>query len=401
MIYSHSRLKCFEQCPYKFKLKYIEKIKPKLEQSIESFLGSRVHDTLEKLYNDLKFKKFNSLEELLIHFNDEWKRNWNSEILIVRKDYVPENYRKMGEQFITDYYKRYYPFRDGKIIGLEKRIMINLDSEGKYKLQGFIDRLMTTGDGKYEIHDYKTNADLPLEEYMKEDRQLALYALAVLHGYQDANKIKLIWHFLATDKEIVVEKTKEELDKLRKDTIELIQKIENEREHKTRVSKLCDWCEFREQCPEWSHIVKTENLEPNKFLDEPGIKLVNRYAELQNEKTKHCEKIDKEMDQVKEALIKVSEKENASVINGSDHIAKIWIKECSKLPGKNDPTRDDLEKILKAFGEWNSVAQLDTFKLSRMIDDEQVPPDVMKEIEKFIEKTKVERIYLRKKNEKV
>ncbi|MCK4714329.1 MAG: PD-(D/E)XK nuclease family protein [Candidatus Aenigmarchaeota archaeon] len=26
-MYSHSRISCFEQCPFKFKLKYIEKVR--------------------------------------------------------------------------------------------------------------------------------------------------------------------------------------------------------------------------------------------------------------------------------------------------------------------------------------------------------------------------------------
>ena len=72
---------------------------------------------------------------------------------------------------------------------------------------------MTTGDGMYEVHDYKTSATLPYEEYLKEDRQLALYALAILNSYQDAKDVKLLWHFLAFDKTIVLQKTQEELDK--------------------------------------------------------------------------------------------------------------------------------------------------------------------------------------------
>ena len=64
-IYSHSRLSCFEQCPQKFKLHYIDKVKTEVEESVEAFMGSRVHDTLEKLYRDLQYQKMNSLEDLL------------------------------------------------------------------------------------------------------------------------------------------------------------------------------------------------------------------------------------------------------------------------------------------------------------------------------------------------
>ena len=47
--YSHSRLSTFEQCPLKFKFQYIDKIE-KAEESVEAFMGKRVHEVLEKLY---------------------------------------------------------------------------------------------------------------------------------------------------------------------------------------------------------------------------------------------------------------------------------------------------------------------------------------------------------------
>ena len=156
-IYSHSRLSTFEQCPHKYKLHYIDKVETDVEQSIEAFLGSRAHDTLEKLYRDLDYQKKNTLEELLIYLNEQWKKNWTESIVIVKEEYNQENYRKMAEKYVTDYYKRYDPFNQGKTISIEDRILINLDNSGDYKLQGYIDRLTEIKDGYYEIHDYKTN----------------------------------------------------------------------------------------------------------------------------------------------------------------------------------------------------------------------------------------------------
>lgn len=124
VIYSHSRLSCFEQCPQKFKLQYIDKVETEVEESIEAFLGSRVHETLEKLYRDLQHQKLNSLDDLFGFLHDEWEKNWNASIVIVKKDYTQEHYRKMAEKFITDYYKRYDPFNQDKTIALEERILI-------------------------------------------------------------------------------------------------------------------------------------------------------------------------------------------------------------------------------------------------------------------------------------
>ena len=128
MLYSHSRIETFVKCPLKFRFRYIDKEEGPLEKGIEAFLGTMVHDAMEKLYTDLKFQKEVSLEALLDYFREQWKRNWNDGIVIVRKDYGQREFRKMGEKFITDYYNRYQPFDQGRTIALERRIMLNLDS---------------------------------------------------------------------------------------------------------------------------------------------------------------------------------------------------------------------------------------------------------------------------------
>ena len=47
-MYSHSRLETFEQCPQKYKFRYIDNIRTETE-GIEAFVGKRVHEALEKL----------------------------------------------------------------------------------------------------------------------------------------------------------------------------------------------------------------------------------------------------------------------------------------------------------------------------------------------------------------
>jgi len=247
-VYSHSRLSCFEQCPQKYKLAYIDKVEREVEESIEAFMGSRVHETLEKLYRDLQYLKLNSQDDLLGLLRDEWEKNWNESIIIVKKEYGSDNYLKMAEKFIADYYTRYKPFNQGKTISLEDRILINLDEDGDYKLQGYIDRLTEAEDGFYEIHDYKTNSRLPLPQYIQNDRQLALYSIGVKDRYPDVKDVRLIWHFLAFDKEIDSTRTDEELEELKKHTIQLIDTIENEREFPTNPCALCNWCKFKSIC---------------------------------------------------------------------------------------------------------------------------------------------------------
>ena len=181
--YSHSQLSTYETCPHKYRLAYIDKIEVETE-GIEAFMGSRVHDALEKLYRDLKVTKLNTLEELLDFYRQSWEKNWNDMIQIIRKDYSAEDYRRLGEKCITDYYKRYTPFDQGKTLGLEENIYFPLEEEKGYWIRGFIDRLTLVDSSVLEIHDYKSSNRLPTQEDINSDRQLAFYQMGVAEKWQ-------------------------------------------------------------------------------------------------------------------------------------------------------------------------------------------------------------------------
>jgi len=82
-------------------------------------MGSMVHDVVEKIHRDLKVTRLHSLEDLLAFYHEVWEENWNGAIQISRKDYCAEDYRRLGEKCISDYYRRYFPFDQGKTLGLE------------------------------------------------------------------------------------------------------------------------------------------------------------------------------------------------------------------------------------------------------------------------------------------
>ena len=178
--YSYSSLGTYEICPLKFKYNKIERAETLLEESVEAFLGSRVHQALKKLYDDLLMGKADSLDELLEYYNSQWEKNFSDYIKIRKKEYDVKHYRSLGEQCISYYYQRYSPFDGDRTLGLEMKVDINLNNSEKYKLQGFIDRVVQLSSGKYEIHDYKTTTrggNCPSQTEIDTDRQLALYEI--------------------------------------------------------------------------------------------------------------------------------------------------------------------------------------------------------------------------------
>jgi putative RecB family exonuclease len=275
-IYSHSRLSTFEQCPLKYKFRYIDKIKPEIEKTIEAHLGSVVHNTLEWIYNSIKENPENppSLDHIINYYIQSWEKDLTKDTLIVKKQLTSQDYLNKGVQFLADYFQENYPFKDGTI-ECEKKIIIDLDENTK--IQGFVDRLVHNIEtGEYEIHDYKTANTLPTQKKMDEDRQLALYSIAIKELYGKDKEVKLVWHYLAYNHKIISKRTQEQLEKLKEEIKSLIKQIENTKEFPPNKSILCDWCEYKNICPEWNFKVDEKITE--KILS----KRINPFPEFKD-----------------------------------------------------------------------------------------------------------------------
>ncbi len=391
-VYSHSRLTTFENCPLQYRLKYIDKVKIEERETIEAFMGSRVHEALEKLYGDMRLLKTNTLEELLSFYNENWQKSYSDNVRIIRKGFSPENYRTTGEKCIREYYARYYPFDDGKTLGLEQ--MINIDIEG-YKLQGFIDRLSSSGDQAYEIHDYKTSQRLPEQMHFETDRQLALYHIGVQDMFNDASQVNLVWHYLVYDKEIRSRRTQEDLSKLKSDIVALIERVEKaqeEYEFPAVESGLCNWCEYQSLCPKRMHIVKTGQMSLNKYLGDPGVKLANQYVQKSRERKEFIDKIDAELELLKEAIIAYAKNEGIEVIRGNDKKLRVKLEEKSHFPNKGEEGRGELEALIKNAGKWELVSDLNVYSLTKVMSDWS--PGLIEKIKEFQKKEESCRIYL-------
>jgi putative RecB family exonuclease len=385
-------LGCCENCPLQYKFKYVDKVECEVCEGVEAFMGKRVHETLEKLYTDLKFQRILALNELKEYLKTNWKKNWNETIRIVKKEYKEEDYLKMALKFIEDYYESNKPFNDGVTIGTEMRIVINLDNKGKYKLQGYIDRLNCINNEEYHIIDYKTNSHLKIQEQLDNDRQLALYQTAVENTFKDAKKILLKWHFLAFNKALTSTRTKQELKQLKIDTIKLIKRIESEKDYKPIKSNLCDWCEFRGICPEWSHLVSLESKTAKQYLEDDGVKLVNNYIKLSEQRRA----IEKQLDEIKQDLISFSKQKGVDVVFGSNNKIKVKIDESYTFPKKGSKEREKLMEFLKKIKKLEEVIDIDIFALKKVMKEESWTEKELKELKKFAEKTETKTLYASK-----
>ncbi|MFC1454760.1 RecB family exonuclease [Candidatus Undinarchaeota archaeon] len=386
--YSHSKIETYENCPLQFKFNYIDRVETETSDSVEAFLGSRVHDTLEKLYKDLMLEKLNSVDDLVKHYENEWDKNWNENILIVKKEYTAQNYKDTGARHIRDYYKSHEPFDDGKTLGLEKNVRMVLDEDKDYRVTGYIDRLVQTGPGKYEVHDYKTGAFLPEQEKLDQDRQLALYALVIREKFDDVKETDLIWHYTAFDKDLRSTRTPEQLKDLKKDIVARIDVIETaikNDDFPAKESGLCNWCSYQPHCPKRKHAYKTADMPANQYLKEPGVKLANMYAENEYEKAEFMNKYDAKKEELKEALIEYAKNEEVEEICGSDCKLRVKHFEKASYPKANSEEREALEKILKGAGVWDEISSLSLSSLDKLVNSSQFNEKLTKEVKKFEE----------------
>ncbi len=374
--YSHSRLGTFQQCRYKYKLQYIDKVKVDVPTTIEAFMGALVHKALEKLYKDLQFQKLNTKEELLTFFENEWEKTWDDNILIAKEEYTKENYKEMGKKFISDYYDHYKPFNSWRTIGLETEDKLPLDNGNQYHIR--IDRLACDSNGTYYVCDYKTNNKLKAQEELDEDRQLAMYSLWVKNNFKDCKTVKLVWYFLAFDKEMVSERSEEQLKQLKIETEQLIKEIESCVEFPTNVTALCDWCVYKQMCPSWKHEYELKEKTPEEFKDDDGVKMVDEYAEIDaKEKELKARK-----EELKKQLIAFAEQKGVDMIFGTEK--KVSVRPYLKVTIPED--KAGFIELLKEKGIYDEVSMISYPRLNSMILKKQIDPEV-------IEKTKTEKDY--------
>ena len=383
-VYSNSKLATYENCPWQYKLQYIDRIElPEARDGIEAFLGSRVHETLEKLHKELILTKLNSLEELLDFYQAQWDRNWHENVRIVKRGYTKENYYNAGREAITSYYRRHHPFNRSKTLATEMPLTFNIDHCG---IRGYVDRLAYRGDGVYEIHDYKTSGYLPSQDKIDADRQLALYQIGIKEQYPDARDVRLIWHYLLFDKELTSTRTDAQLEDLKKDIVSLIETIENDTAFEPRESSLCDWCEYPEYCPAKRHGLAVQNLPPNEYLAEEGVSLVNKFAsvKVRMKDLKEQESVlEAELELIKEAAVQYARKNGITNILGSDFILKVVEESSLAFPRAEGEGRSDLEESVRKAGIWNDVSLLSLPRLVKMIKEGKLDGNTREALMKY------------------
>lgn len=384
--FSNSRLSCYENCPWQFKLKYIDEVEvPDPFESIEIFLGQRTHEVLEKLYLDIQKGISPTLEELLRYYEEQWTSNYHAGVRFIKKNSRLEDFQQAGREAISNYFQRHQPFNHTKILATELQINFPLEN---YLITGFIDRLDQKSEGHYEIHDYKTSSRLPTRAACMSERQLALYHVGILDAYPDALQVDLVWHYLRFDQEIRLSKSLKELEEVKTKTLELIHTIEKDQCFSPNESALCAWCEYTPLCPSRKyHRSGGVPYRKSKAIDKSSA-LLQRYTRLHQSiqsQENQLFLLRDQMKKLKQEIEAYSQSNECQEFHNSE--ASLLLKKRKRIsfPDLNENDTNILQEWLDKKQLWKELSSLDLQKIRQYMQNGQRDPEIKKKLLEYAE----------------
>lgn len=237
---SYSQLNTFISCPLHYKLRYIMNIPTPASPALS--YGVSVHSTLRDFTTAMKENEpvtYKTIAEML-------KKNWVP-LGYSGKLHEQQSY-KQAEHMLLDFAKKHLAEKTDTI-AIEMPFNFWLD---KIKIGGRIDRIDKLQDGRIEIIDYKTGANVPTEKKVKEDFQLLFYALAATEVKdtilnRQPSEVVLTLFYLEANKKFSVTHTEDSLVLAKEKILKLVGEISHSEFHCTG-GMMCKNCEYKMIC---------------------------------------------------------------------------------------------------------------------------------------------------------
>ena len=379
VVYSFSQLGLYQQCPKKYQFRYLDGLEKSFETTPDLLLGTSVHSSLERFYQQLNIHKKPQKSDLVEYFDIQRSKslqeNW--EKIVMKWDQTLDDYQRRGQHYLSDYYDLHTPFEDIKIVGTELLLHFTLeDWPNAPKFRGIVDRLDKDWES-FIINDYKTNKNLPPEQKDEYREQLTLYAQGIRQKYGKYFKnIKARLHYLhfwlVDEREI----TNENLDTILQKYKSLISEIETARfDHNmgvanafpTNQNPYCKYCEYQMLCPLWKHLhYGAETINAGELGEQTIASLVDQYTQLSSQISQDT----KQKDFLKELLVAYASEHNFEQLFWSE--AKLGVSKSQTFSVKDKLA---LQKLLSELGILDEYSDIPYYKLAALVKDKKLTPD--------------------------
>jgi len=373
---SYSSLENFKQCPLKYKLSNIDKIKE--PKSKEAIFGTYIHKILKWFYQ--KDPNFPTLDALLKYYRDYWPQK--TEGFEWKDSGEEKSYFKEGLRMLEEFYNKNIPHKTS-ILDLETRFEVVIDENpdkpnGKHILTGVIDRIDKLPDGTIEIIDYKTGKRMPSQNALDKNNQLSLYAIGLKSRWPRTKieDLNLSLYFLKFNEKLNTKRTEKDLEETKNKVIDLIHKIKKSN-FEPHSSILCGWCGYRNICPVWRHFYEKEEKQDLNNVDIKNT--IDKYFTLKEEK----EQLEEKLTELKNLIdVYCQEKGLKRVFGENGYFSHTVYNKVSYDISK-------LKEILEPLEKWDDVIEINAKKLKKIL--KEIPVDLrqkIKEIEKIDEEFK-------------
>ena len=379
VVYSFSQLGLYQQCPKKYQFRYLDGLEKSFETTPDLLLGTSVHSSLERFYQQLNIYKKPQKSDLIDYFDTQrsssLQENW--EKIVMKWDQTLDDYQRRGQHYLSNYYDLHTPFEDIKIVGTELLLHFTLeDWPNAPKFRGIVDRLDKDWEN-FIINDYKTNKNLPPEQKDEYREQLTLYAQGIRQKYGKYFKnIKARLHYLhfwlVDEREI----TDENLDPILQKYKNLISEIETARfDHNmgvenafpTNQNPYCKYCEYQMLCPLWKHLhYGAETINAGELGEQTIASLVDQYAQLSSQISQDT----KQKDFLKELLVAYASEHDFEQLFWSE--AKLGVSKSQTFSVKDKLA---LQKLLSDLGILDEYSDIPYYKLAALVKDKKLTPD--------------------------
>lgn len=377
---SHSSISMYQECPQKYKFKYIDKI-PEKPKHFFSF-GSSVHEALEYFYGVTALPA-PTLEQVLQYLKDHWKSEGY-------KDETQEaQYFDDGKVILTAFYKKHI---ESYHIPFFVEYNFNLEVDG-VPVTGKVDRIDKLEDGRIAILDYKTGKAIPADR-VAGDSQLTMYQMAC-EELLGAKVARLTFYHLPSLKELTIERhSQDQVDVLRRRVVTTAEGIMQEAFAPKPDEKKCFWCDYKPICPIFKHGYSASRaprveVSPNAPLPAHGApslaeeadaeltEMVDRYGDLHQK----AQEAQEELQTLKQAILVILKKKGYMRAFGK----KFELARAGEAKWEFSDKAKVLELIKKA-GLYEKILAPSAPMIARLMADPTLEPGLKAKLEKLGEK---------------
>ncbi|MBT0568109.1 RecB family exonuclease [Williamsia sp. CHRR-6] len=249
---SPSRAADFKQCPLLYRYRAIDRF-PETPTTAQ-VKGTVVHSALENLFDMPAHLRTPDSAEILV--DAAWEAICQREPAM--RALVPDD---QVEPFLAEAHRlidRYYEMENPTAFDAEScELRVEVDIADDVTLRGFVDRIDVAPTGEVRVVDYKTGRS-PSELFEARALfQMKFYALAILR-LRGVVPHRLQLMYLADGQQLRYTPERDELERFAGTLIAIWRAIREAGatgDFQPKRSRLCQWCDHKDKCPEFGGII--------------------------------------------------------------------------------------------------------------------------------------------------